>query len=474
MTTATGGLRRLFDLQRATLVGTAARARSSGRTVIAGATAELEATDAVGLFGAARAHGLDATAWIRPSEASSLVGVGAALMYAARGLDRLAALRRRWDAVRRSELIGSPPRAFLGLSFDERGPREDGPDWDDFPAALLLMPRLLIERRGSRHIGHAYAVVGPDAEVEAELEALDDLLGTLTRETRLWRDSAEDPLAPDPSLAAASRVADLPSPDRWHDLVTATRADVRAGRVEKAVLARTVRVGGAPDLERALAVLVSRFPHSTVFAVGRGDACLVGATPESLVRLGEGMATVSCVAGTAPRDDDPARDALRARALAESEKEREEHAIVEREARSALAPLCDEVSVSGPVRPVALANVWHLASEVRGRARPDVDLIDLAGALHPTPAVCGHPRREALRILAEREPFQRGWYTGALGWIDARGDGELAVALRCALVTPEEAWLFAGCGIVAGSEPDAELAESEAKLRPMLEALGVA
>lgn len=465
MTTATGGLRRLFDVQRATLAGTAAEARSRGRTVIAGATAELEATDPIALFGAARAHGLDATAWVRPSEASSVVGVGAALTFAARGPDRLAALRRRWDALRRTDLVGSPPRAFLGLSFDERRHREDGPHWDDFPAALLVMPRLVIERQGSRTIGHAYAVVTPDAEVEAELEALDDLLGALTIDTRPRTDR---------SRVAARRVDDLPSPDRWHDLVTATRTDVRAGRVEKAVLARAVRVSGAPDLERALAVLVSRFPRSTVFAVGRGQACLVGATPESLVRLDEGMATVSCVAGTAPRDDDPARDALRARELAESEKEREEHAIVEREARTALASLCDEVSVSGPVRPVALANVWHLASEVRGRARPDVDLIDLAGALHPTPAVCGHPRREALRILAEREPFERGWYTGALGWIDARGDGELAVALRCALVTSEEAWLFAGCGIVAGSEPDAELAESEAKLRPMLEALGVA
>ncbi len=467
MTAATAGLRPLLDAQRTALTEAVGTARSRGRAVIAGATGEIEAADPIALFGAARARGLVAAAWIRPAEGSSLVGIGAALTFAARGTGRLAELRQHWRAVCSAGLVGSPPRAFVGTSFDERGRRDRGPRWDDFPAALLVLPRVLVERRGTRTVAHTFAVVGADAEVDAEIEALRDLLEACAAYAHTRTDRSE-------RTGRGERAEDLPAPDRWRDAVAATRADVRVGRLEKAVLARAVRVHGSPDVEHALSLLATRFPSCTVFAVARGESCFLGATPESLVRLADGSAVLACVAGTAPRDDDPTRDSERARVLAASEKERSEHDIVVREARAALGPLCDDIEASEAPRPVPLANVWHLVSEVRGRARAGVDLLDLARALHPTPAVCGYPREQARRVLSEREPFDRGWYAGALGWIDAQGEGELAVALRCALVSQEESWLFAGCGIVAGSDPTAELAESDAKLRPMLEALGAA
>lgn len=470
MTTATAvGLRPLLDAYRAALADATRGSGSRGRSVVVGAEVELERLDPLAVFAAARAQSIDAAAWIRPAEGSTILGIGAAMTFAGRGTDRLDGLRRRWHTLR-SLAVGSPPRAFVGFSFDERARRERGPRWDGFPAVLLVLPRVLVEANGRRTVARAFGVVAEDADVDRETAALEAVLDALAKGTDPRRLSADR----SNEIATATRAGDLPPQERWREAVAATRADVRAGRVEKAVLARAVRVRGPSSVERALSVLTTRFPTSTIFAVSRGEACFIGATPESLVRLSGGAVVVSCVAGTALRDDDPERDAARARDLATSDKERDEHDIVVRSVRAALAPLCDAVSASEPPRVVAHPNVWHLASEVRGRPRPGTDLLHLASALHPTPAVCGSPRDEARQILAEREPFERGWYAGALGWVDARGEGELSVALRSALVAGDEAWLFAGCGIVAGSDPDAELAESEAKLRPMLEALGAA
>lgn len=423
---------------------------------LAGASVDAGAVDPLALFAAARARGLEASLWLRAHEGTSAVAIGSALTFTARGPDRVRALGDRWDALR-SASLGTAPRAFVAASFDERGSRSAGPRWDGFPPALLVVPRLLVGTRGGRATASAFGASG--ADVEAELASLAQILGGMESTARGARGTR------------CERTDDVPATDPWRRAVAATRDDARAGRVAKAVLARTVRVRGAVDVEATLSSLAARTAGATVYAVARAGKCFVGATPESLVRLSGGEVVVSCVAGTASRVDDPERDAERARELLASAKEREEHDIVVREALAALEPLCEDLSSSTP-GPTRLRHMWHLTSEVRGRARDGVGLLDLAAALHPTPAVCGHPRGVAEGLLAEREPFDRGWYAGALGWVDARGEGELAVALRSALVAGDEAWLFAGCGIVAGSDPDAELAESEAKLRPMLEALG--
>lgn len=459
MIVAAAGIRELADALRGTLAAEARRSRE--QSVVVGASTDLARVDPIATFAAARASGIEAYLWIRAREGTSTVAVGSALTFSARGADRVAALGDRWDALRSTGSIGTAPRAFVGVSFDERASPAAGPRWDGYPPALLVLPRVLVEQRGARATASAF--VAASAGGEAELASLGELLDGLDAPTSAPCGAAR--------AASCDREEDLPSAGRWREAAAATREDARSGRIEKAVLARTVRVRGVVGVEGALSSLVTHATGTTVFAVARGGRCFVGATPEPLVRLSGGEAVVSCVAGTAPRDAHPERDAERARALAASEKEREEHDIVVREALAALAPLCREVT-STPPRPKALRNVWHLASEVRGRARAEVDLLDLAAALHPTPAVCGHPRDAARRLLAEREPFDRGWYAGALGWMGADGEGELVVPLRSALCAGGEAWLFAGCGIVAASDPDAELAESEAKLRPMLEALG--
>lgn len=427
-------------------------------TIIRHETLDCAPLDPIALFAAAVSRGADAVAWLRPGEGAALVAVGAALTLEARGPDRLRELRARWAELRAGSDTDPGLRAFVGCSFDERVPGELGPDWRDLPAALLVVPELLWESGSGRTRVHAYGM-------DPDRDPLDgDLLRLLGAAP-----PAERPLT---APADVWRECELPTAAQWRLEVAGVRDSLSCGTVEKVVLARAVRVRAArADAPAALRALARRYPDCTVFAVSRGDSCFLGATPESLVSLRDGIARASCVAGTAARGSDAADDRGRARSLTASAKDRAEHEPVVRAVRAALEERCDGVVLRGP-RLMALANVWHLAAEVEGRARAGVDLLDLAAALHPTPAVCGVPGGAALRELTSREPFDRGWYSGALGWVDGAGEGELVVGLRSALLRDGVAWAFAGCGIVAASDLDAELAESELKLRPVLEALG--
>jgi isochorismate synthase len=252
-------------------------------------------------------------------------------------------------------------------------------------------------------------------------------------------------------------------------------ARIRDGRFEKVVLARTLEVdAGRPlDPKRLLHRLRAVEPHGYVFAVPiRDGASLVGASPELLVSLRGGEVRATPLAGTSPRAGDPDEDRANADALVASAKNREEHAVVVRAVAAALGRWC--APLSWDPEPVLLetANVWHLATRFVGRVRdPSTNVLDLVAALHPTPAVCGTPTDAARDAIAELEPFDRGRYAGPVGWIDARGEGEWAIALRCAELSGERATLFAGAGIVAGSEPASEADETGRKFRAFLDSL---
>lgn len=251
--------------------------------------------------------------------------------------------------------------------------------------------------------------------------------------------------------------------------------------LRKVVLARTLRLEADRPVDPGLLLrrLAGPDPRGYLFAVDVPAAgprtTLVGASPELLVaKRGR---TVSChpLAGSAPRHADPGVDRERARSLAASAKDRREHAFVVAAVADALRPLCAALEV--PARPAltATATMWHLGTRITGElADPGVSSLALARALHPTPAVCGTPAEEARRAIGELEPFDRGHYAGAVGWCGADGDGEWAVALRCAEVAGGQVRLFAGAGIVADSRPAAELAETEAKFRTVLAALAAA
>ncbi|MFI6348278.1 isochorismate synthase [Streptomyces sp. NPDC050560] len=290
----------------------------------------------------------------------------------------------------------------------------------------------------------------------------------------------EDPLVALPGAAPAAvdwRVREVPSARAYGDAVAAAVARMRAGEFAKVVLARTLELTSdtEPDLPAMLGRLARRDPSGYTFAVPSGPGrTLVGASPELLVSRTGGRLTANPLAGSAPRSADLAEDVRRAAALLESEKDLHEHAVVVDAVRAALAPYCTRLDV--PERPtlVRTAAMWHLSTTVTGDvARPDATTaLDLACALHPTPAVCGAPTALARRVIAESEPFERGAYTGVVGWQDAAGDGEWVVTIRCAEAEGRTLRLFAGAGVVAGSSPEAETAETGAKFRTFLSAVG--
>jgi isochorismate synthase len=270
------------------------------------------------------------------------------------------------------------------------------------------------------------------------------------------------------------QVDDLLPRREWEALVEDAARACRTGVLEKVVLARAVRACARVPFDPAAALerLRDAYPNAYVFAVARGPRCFLGATPERLVRLRDGAVDAACLAGSARRGETPEEDARLGSALLASAKDRAEHAVVVRSVRAALEDVCREVHSPHEPRLLRLRNVQHLYTPVDGGVSWPTCVLDLVQRLHPTPAVGGYPREGALRFIREREGLDRGWYAGPVGWLDRRGDGEFAVALRSALVHGAEATLFAGSGIVAQSRASDEYAETCLKLHPMLNALG--
>jgi menaquinone-specific isochorismate synthase len=293
------------------------------------------------------------------------------------------------------------------------------------------------------------------------------------------------------ALAAPAGPAPAPAGLRWHDgsltapqwqrAVCAAVARIRAGDLSKVVLARDLYATASQDIDaRALlARLAARYPDCWTFCC----AGLVGATPELYIRRVGADVRSLVLAGTTPRGGSAAEDDALGAALLASAKDVEEHRYAVADVRAALAPLCDRLDIDEQPWLLRLANLQHLATGVTGRlagspqAGPAAALSEhasalaLAAALHPTAAVCGTPAGAAMELIRELEGMDRGRYAGPVGWVDARGNGEWGIALRCAELDGRRARLFAGCGIVADSDPVAELAETQVKFRPMQDAL---
>ncbi|GIU97495.1 MAG: putative isochorismate synthase MenF [Actinomycetota bacterium] len=273
---------------------------------------------------------------------------------------------------------------------------------------------------------------------------------------------------------AEPQLREHPAPDDYAAAVRVAVERIRAGGLRKVVLARTIEVRAGRPLDARLLLhrLRAVEPDAYAFAVPADGGVLVGASPELLVARQGLRVRANPLAGSAPRAADASEDRAIARALARSAKDREEHAIVVEAVAAALGPLCRELRWDPTPRPIATANVWHLSTRFVGTLRePGPSALDLARALHPTPAVGGEPAAAALAAIEALEPFDRGAYAGPVGWVDGAGDGVWAIALRCALLVGERATLYAGAGIVAASDPAAELAETDRKFRAFLDAL---
>jgi isochorismate synthase len=394
--------------------------------------------DPIDVFSAA-AHVPHRALWLRPSSGEALVGVGSARTF---GGDSIGTAWR--ELVAAADIEAPPdggPVLIGGFGFDpaSRASRL----WDGFGGSRLVLPDQMLRIDGQSAWLTTNRVIEPRP---------------------LPRDAAKPSGLSRPGLAPAD----------WRDLVGSIASGIRDGSlgVSKLVLARTEQIDVRASVESAVRRLVVDYPGCTIFALASGDACFVGATPERLVSLHDGTATTMALAGTFPRGASPEADARLAARLLADPKERTEHAVVVECMREDLAPVCRRVIADAEPHIHALASVQHLITPIRAQVRAGASVLDLVERLHPTPAVGGYPRQRALELIREHEALDRGWYAAPLGWVDARGEGDFVVGLRSALLRGGTATLFAGCGIVGGSDPETEYVESGWKLRPMLGALG--
>jgi isochorismate synthase len=390
--------------------------------------------------------------WWRPAEGFGLVGAGAAAAWT--GLP-FSALDAWWSGLRAGirregaeQDAATGPVLLCGLAFDPGDPRlASDPFWRTFPPAAAILPARMTTLRGRR----AWLTVnGPGGE------------------------GSEGPVPTAEGTPAVASITDLPAREVWSRRVGRLTAAFARGGPEKVVLARSKRVTATAPFAPAAVLrrLAADHAESTIFAVGWGDRCFLGATPELLASTRGTTVRSASLAGSRPRGRTPEEDAALAAELLASEKDRREHDLVLSAVVAALSPLCRSVEVAPQPAILRLPNVQHLLTEVAGRAKAQGTLLHLVERLHPTPAVGGVPRPAAMAAIRRLEARPRGWYAGTLGWVDASGDGDFAVAIRSGILRGRSALLYAGCGIVAGSDPEREYAEAEVKFAPLLSALG--
>lgn len=376
--------------------------------------------------------------WVRGGE--GLVGWGEYASIRVSGRDRFEQVRTWWhqqletfsvsNAVHGS---GTGPVLFTSFSFDRN------------EESVAVIPQVIVGKKGENSW---ITWIGNGSQPE-----LLDAPASLTPQEFSWSDGTL-------------------TEDQWKERVALAIAKIEEAKIDKVVLARDLRArtSSAIDARPILQELATNYPATWVFSVDG----LIGATPELLLRLSRGMVTSRVLAGTIPRTGNDAKDLALAASLARSSKDLEEHEYAVRSVAEALEPFCSSTNVPDAPFVLHLANVMHLATDVTGallESKHHVDAFALLKSLHPSAAVCGTPRNIAFDVIDEIEGMNRGRYAGPVGWIDARGDGELGIALRSGQITGDEIRIYAGCGIVAGSDPVVELAESNAKFGAMRSAL---
>ena len=377
--------------------------------------------------------------WVRGGD--GLVGWGVHATTTVKGPNRFRQAREWWhDQLKKLaitdsvHITGTGPILFTSFAFS--------PDEE----SVLVIPKVVIGQRADQSwITWLGEMAQPNLLEDTELLAAPEYS---------WRNG---------SLTTA----------KWEERVAVAIHAIQSRKIDKVVLARDLNgsASEAIDPRSILRNLAAEYPSTWCFSI----AGLVGATPELLLRLNRAMVTSRVLAGTISKTGDDEKDLALAASLARSSKDLEEHMYAVRSVAQSLAPFCTSTNVPDSPFVLHLANVMHLATDVTGaisEGPTHVDAFTILEKLHPSAAVCGTPTDTAAKVIADLEGMSRGRYAGPVGWIDAGGDGELGIALRCGQIENNQIRLFAGCGIVAGSNPQRELAESQAKFAPMLNALG--
>ncbi len=408
--------------------------------------------------------------WDRPSEDETILGIGTALTVTASGAGRMERIgsamqlmQERWEWLD-FEQTGLLPLSYCCFAFNQDDPMRV--PWDGLPNSGMFLPELTLHQRDNR----CTAAFSVNLQVTRDKGAIRqrwmELLHTLMA-------ALAQPHSPPGGKTALTITSALPGRNQWRDLVQNAQQAIASGDLKKVVPARHLRVQAQRrfDPRQLMSTLSYLYPSSLLLATNLGKSVFVSATPERLCRSEGDSIICDAVAGTVQRSALVQTDLDLANFLLTDPKSRHEHDLVIEDITSSLRPLCTVLDYPEQPHLIRLRNLQHLWTVITGRLKPKTDLLQIAANLHPTAAVNGFPGAAAGKWLKTNEPFDRGWYAGAAGWIDCQGDGELAVLLRCALLDQDRADLFAGAGITAGSDADREFAETELKFGVMLEAL---
>jgi isochorismate synthase len=395
-------------------------------------------------------------------------GYGSAGEWLATGPSRLQSLRaeaKRLAACwQQRDLDETGFSGFAMLGFAARPADARARTGGRFPNALLWLPEIALHTRNNQG-----AIVLTTSLPSNREEILARWIGRLDQLLPLLNPPTAGPLRP----ALLRRRSEQPDPQGWQLLVRSALRRIAHKDLQKVVIGRRLRLEGSRrfDLNRLMAALTFHFPSCQVIHLRRGEVSFVAATPERLLTQRGNRVEVDALAGTAGRAPNAARDAALTKALRSSGKNLHEHRLVVEAVQDALMQCSTHIDTPDEPRVMMLNNAQHLWSPIKAELVPGTDVFALAELLHPTPATNGEPREKAIAWLREIDPFERGWYTGATGVVEPDLTGELWVLLRCAEVVDHRADLYAGAGIVAGSDPSVEWRETEDKLAAMLTAL---
>jgi salicylate biosynthesis isochorismate synthase len=438
----------------------------SRRTLVS-VTTPIDGVDPCALAFASRLASDHWFCWEQPDRGFALAALGAAHGAGSRGDGRFEDVARECLAMNEGAVFDEPPSLPSGagpvwtggFAFDPEGAGSSS--WSSFAPASMILPELSLCRVGDEAFLTVNLVVHPGDSAAASADRGAARLAGLRPEPL--------PML-DPHLTDRPEIRSVLPPGDFEAAVDAATERIGAKEMSKVVLAREVTVE-APVAHEPAAIfgaLREQFPSCFCFCHGTPEAAFLGASPELLIRRSGAGASTVALAGSTRRSSDPAVDDHLGEQLLHSDKNRREQRIVSERIVRKLRPHSVWVQTAAEPEVVKVANIQHLATPIIAQLAESHSAIELAGMLHPTPAVGGEPWPDAESTIAELERMDRGWYAGPVGWMDATEDGEFCVALRSALLRDREARLFAGVGVVAGSDPAAELEETEVKLQALL------
>ncbi|WP_444935835.1 isochorismate synthase [Microbulbifer sp. JMSA004] len=419
----------------------------------------------IGLFATNYRHERIASLWGAPSSDNYSVSFGSAFEFSCAPGESWSEIQTSWQKLLSSSVVsgGHQPILCGGFAFDCQ--KDSSTLWQDFPSGVLTLPELALYCDEDRSYLVMNFIVTSQTDCNRVAEQVKARWQAIL--SRNSGSSANDNLL----LGESDFNSSNEHQTAWQQRVVGAVESIKRNEFQKVVLARSESLSADCCPGSILGYLQESYPDAYIFAFSRGKSCFLGASPERLAAGKDGRISTVALAGSAPRGKDPATDYKLGISLLDSDKDRFEHDLVVQHLLSILRKYCHSVAEPEPPQLCKLKQIQHLLTPLEGLVKDGVNLLDILSDLHPSAAVGGLPRKKALKYIRENEDLDRGWYAGPVGWLNAEGEGEFAVALRSALITPGKVTLFAGCGLVEASLPAHEYRESCIKMRVIRDAI---